>query len=152
MNSMWVPPQRITCRALALIWRGPELLMLRVNEEHGAVTGYRPIGGGIEFGETSEQAIYREIQEELGTAFLSERFLGFVENIYQMGGHQGHEVLALWQGKVADHTVYEQERVPYAEPHMQAKGNFMVWKDPFAAELPIFPETMLPLLKEVNHA
>lgn len=148
MTGLWTPPQKITCRALALIWRGPELLMIRVNEEDGDVRGYRPIGGGIEFGETSKETIKREIMEELGVEFIPVNFIGYVENIYQMGGHTGHELMALWEGKLADESLYGQEKIPYIEERKIAKGCFLVWKNPFDADLPVYPETMLEALKE----
>ena len=63
MGEIWIPPQQITVRVLALVWRGPELLMIRVDANSGTVRGYRPIGGGVEFMETSEHAIRREIRK-----------------------------------------------------------------------------------------
>lgn len=146
--KLWIPPREITCRALALVWRGPELLMIRVNEEHGEIRGYRPIGGGIEFGETSLETVQREVQEELGTPFQPESFLGWVENLYTFNGHPGHEMMALWEGTLADKKFYEQERIEYIEADKIAKQCFMVWRNPFAADLPVWPEKMLEKLKD----
>jgi 8-oxo-dGTP pyrophosphatase MutT (NUDIX family) len=146
--GLWIPPQHITCRVLALVWRGPELLMIRVNEEHGEVRGYRPIGGGVEFSETSLETIQREVREELGTEFQPKNFLGWVENIYTFGEHQGHELMALWEGSLDKAELYQQEQVPYIEADKIAKNCFMVWKNPFAADLPVWPEKMLEKLKD----
>ena len=44
----------------------------------------RPLGGGIDFGETSQDAIVREIREELGAELTDARLLGIVENIFEL--------------------------------------------------------------------
>jgi 8-oxo-dGTP pyrophosphatase MutT (NUDIX family) len=43
---------------------------------------YRPLGGGIDFSETGEEAARRELREELGVELGSVRFLGFLENLF----------------------------------------------------------------------
>ena len=35
--------------------------------------------GGIEFNETAEEALYREVKEELGVSFDVEKFEGLIE-------------------------------------------------------------------------
>lgn len=147
MSKLWIPPQKITCRALALVWRKDELLMLRVDEESGVVKGYRPLGGGIEFGETSDKAVVREVREELGCELLNPRLIGWVENVYHMNSATGHEVMALWQGELSDKSIYEQDKVAYVELDKIAAGCFLVWKNPFTAELPVYPDGLTELLK-----
>lgn len=51
---------------------------------------YRLIGGTIDFGETAEQAIHREILEELGTEIENVVQLNVIENIFQYEGRNGH--------------------------------------------------------------
>ena len=48
-------------------------------------TFYRPLGGGIEFGERSEETIRREIREELNEEVTALRYLGTLENIFVFG-------------------------------------------------------------------
>ncbi len=50
---------------------------------------YCPPGGGIEFGESSEEALRREINEELGTDIENPRLLGVLENIFTYDGERG---------------------------------------------------------------
>lgn len=69
---------------------------------------YRPLGGGIEFGEYSADAIKREISEELGTAVVGLRYLGTIENVFAYNGQTGHEIVMVYDGSFADRSLYEQ--------------------------------------------
>lgn len=82
-----------------------------VAEGHEPLKGqafYRPLGGGIEFGEYSADAIKREISEELGTAVVDLRYLGAIENIFTHDGKTGHEIVMVYDGSFADRSLYEQ--------------------------------------------
>ncbi|MEX2081522.1 MAG: NUDIX domain-containing protein, partial [Dehalococcoidia bacterium] len=52
---------------------------------------YRPLGGGIEFGETAEEAVIREMREEIGAETRVMRHLMTVENLFTYEGQPGHE-------------------------------------------------------------
>ena len=41
---------------------------MTVRDDQGNIKGYRPPGGGVEFGETAAEAVQREFTEELGFA------------------------------------------------------------------------------------
>lgn len=49
-------------------------------------------GGRVEFGETSEQALVREMQEELDADVTVDRLLWVVENMFEYAGTSFHEV------------------------------------------------------------
>ena len=50
---------------------------------------YRPLGGGIEFGEYGEEAVRREIMEELHTEIEDLSYLGMLENVFVFNGTPG---------------------------------------------------------------
>ena len=58
---------------------------------------YRLPGGGIEFGETFEQALKREIKEEIGANIIIGKQLGVFENIFIFNGKQGHEIIIAYE-------------------------------------------------------
>lgn len=62
---------------------------------------HRLIGGSVELGETHRNAIIREIDEELGACILDLDYLGVVENIFHLNGELGHEIVALYRGRLA---------------------------------------------------
>ena len=64
--TRWRPQDRIRVKALGLHWRDGRLLAAEVTGDSGAIKGYRPLGGSVEFGETARSAVIREFREELG--------------------------------------------------------------------------------------
>ena len=83
-----MPNQNEAIRPLAIcmIRRGNAFL---VQEFIHAETGnyfYRPLGGGIEFGEYGYYTICREMQEELNTIVTDIRYETMLENIFTYAG------------------------------------------------------------------
>lgn len=63
---------------------------------------HRLVGGGVELGERSADAVVREIGEELGTTLLAPRLLGVLESLFVYQGEAGHEVVFVYSGELAD--------------------------------------------------
>ena len=84
--------------AICVFSRGSRILL---NEGRDPLTGsrfLRPLGGGVEFGETGAQAVRREIREELGAAVRDVCYLGTIENLFTFGGRPHHEVVLVYDG------------------------------------------------------
>ena len=60
-------------------------------------TFYRPPGGGIEFGETSQEAGRRELQEEFGIEIDELTYLGVIENVFEFRGAPHHEICFIFE-------------------------------------------------------
>jgi 8-oxo-dGTP pyrophosphatase MutT (NUDIX family) len=110
---------------------------------------YRPLGGGIEFGEYSEQTIHRELKEEIGAEVCELKYLGTVENVYVFNGTPGHEIIQIYDGVLEDAELYELPEIIGRE--MDIDTTFRaVWKpvDEFGAGNSIlYPTGLLELLK-----
>ena len=65
-----------------------------------------PVGGGIEFGETSEQAAKREVLEELGAKAHSFQLLGVRENLFTFNRVQGHEIVFIYEAQFDNPALY----------------------------------------------
>lgn len=67
---------------------------------------FRPIGGGIEFGEYAAETIVRETREELGARVINPRYLFTLENLFEFNGERGHEIVLVYDAEFQDQTLY----------------------------------------------
>ena len=70
---------------------------------------YLPVGGGIEFGEYSVDAVRREVKEELGKEIVHERLLGISENIFTFDGKKEHEIVFTYVAEFKDQAAYNEK-------------------------------------------
>jgi ADP-ribose pyrophosphatase YjhB (NUDIX family) len=61
---------------------------------------HRLIGGSVEPGESAREAAVREVREELGAALVDLVRLGVLENIFELDGQPGHEVVFVHAGRL----------------------------------------------------
>lgn len=104
---------------------------------------YRPLGGGVEFGETSEEAVKRELQEEIGAELTNLRFCGSLENIFTHEGAKGHEIVLVWQADLADKTLYAQEKIVGDENGMEITAVWLPLSQ--RQQVTIYPPNILDL-------
>ncbi len=115
-------------------------------------TFYRPIGGGIEFGEHSREAIVREVREELNTSIANLRLLATLENIFIFNGRPGHEIVQVYDGEFEDEAFYQPPTLAGTEDN----GDLFtaVWKplSDFMGENapPLYPDGLLDLLQNTH--
>jgi len=111
--TLWRPASSITVKALALIWQDDALLLSDVHDDSGRVTGMRPLGGTVEFGEPWRDTLQREFLEELGARIhlLDEHFV--MENIYEHHGVIGHEIVFLCHAHFHDNSYYRMDTIVY---------------------------------------
>ena len=135
--------------ALCVIRRDGKLLVFEefdtVKEDHY----YRPLGGGIEFGERSSAAAAREMAEELNAEVHSLRWLGVLESIFIVDGQPGHEIVMLYEADFVDETIYR--RNPIWGQEGDGSPIKAVWKplDYFkTCRGRLVPEGLLAMLEE----
>ncbi len=96
----------IVVKAMLIVRNSGKLLFSRGYDTVKKQTFLRPLGGHVEFGEKGEEAIRREIQEELGCGVKNVKFLSVLENLFTYNGKQGHEIILMYEGKLADESLY----------------------------------------------
>ena len=114
-------------------------------------TFYRPLGGGIEFGEHSRDAIVREVREEIGQGIVNLRYLGAVENVFTCNGKRGHEIVLVYEGEFADAAMYARESLEGMED--SGERFKALWKPMSGFEQgqwPLYPDGLLELLMQAG--
>jgi len=85
---------------------------------------YRALGGGIEYGETSVEALVREFQEEIGKHIEVTKQLGVTENIFTYNGDLGHQIVFIHEAVFADNQDYSLDKFV----NIESEEGFSVWK------------------------
>ncbi len=137
--------ERIRPLALGIIWRGDEILVFEAYDHKDEIF-YRPLGGGIEFGERSQEALRREFREELGVELVNVRYLATTENIFTCNDQSGHEIVLLYEATLADSSFYEREIFEVHEEDEILPARWMSLREFQADGLPLYPDGLLELL------
>ena len=138
---------RVRAIVICVCRRGDRIPVSELRDIVKKETFYRPLGGTIEFGERGEAALRREFSEEINAELSDIRYLGTLENIFTCDGRRGHEIVLVYDGRLADESLYEQKAI---------RGNELgtpflaVWKrlDEFGpSKPPLYPDGLLELLQ-----
>ncbi|MGO4004275.1 NUDIX hydrolase [Pseudomonas fluorescens] len=143
-------PPRIRALALCVFHYQGRILVNRFDDPVTGRCMYRPLGGGIEFGETSAQAIVREIHEELDLPIDHLRLLGTLESLFVYNDKPGHEIVMVYDGQFTDPTRYEQ---PHLDGHESNGAPFRAtWQgsSSFTDESPLVPQGLQSLLQSAG--
>jgi diadenosine tetraphosphate (Ap4A) HIT family hydrolase/8-oxo-dGTP pyrophosphatase MutT (NUDIX family) len=131
--------------AICVLRHGDHILVTEgVDPETGARFA-RPLGGGVEVGETSASAVVRELREEIGADLTDLRLLGVLENLFTYDGSARHEIVFVYDARLIDERLYASPTITIREAGWTSPA---VWKrlDSFRADCPLFPAGLLDLL------
>ncbi|MFB4414247.1 NUDIX hydrolase, partial [Pantoea sp. ANP04] len=106
---------RIRALALCVFHHQGKILVNQFVDADTQQTLFRPLGGGIDFGEHSAQAIVREVQEELGQSINNLRLIGTLESLFVYDGKPGHEIVQVYDACFEDATVYQRAQLDAQE-------------------------------------
>lgn len=136
--------------ALCIFHHHGKILVNQFYDPAEGQTLFRPIGGGIEFGERSIDAIVREVREELGLSISEVRLIGTLESIFTYAGKPGHEIVQIYDARFDDVTVYER---PWLDGCESDGASFKAtWHNSssFTATSRLVPEGLSDLLKNAS--
>jgi ADP-ribose pyrophosphatase YjhB (NUDIX family) len=108
---------------------------------------FRPLGGAVEFGELAEEALHREIREELDREIENVVQLGVIENRFEYRGQPGHEVVFVFDASFVDRGVYSERTVTICEAGWDGPAEWLVLREPLPA--PLYPAGLLGLVQTV---
>jgi ADP-ribose pyrophosphatase YjhB (NUDIX family) len=128
-----------------------ELLVSRLGPfpEDDEAVFFRPPGGGVEFGETTTEAVVREFDEELDATVRIEGFAGVVENRFAFAGEHHHEHCFVYLVAFADDARYEMASMHGVEDDgdVTYETEWATLDDLEPREEPLYPEGFRALLE-----
>ena len=135
--------------ALCVFLNNNRILVFEGYDKARDETFYRPLGGGIEFGEKAEDTVRRELNEEINVEIEDVRYLGTLENIFTFNGGSYHEVVMVYDAALIESGLYEQAVIVGKE----ANGDTIraLWKslDEFeSGKLILYPSGLMELLRK----
>lgn len=139
-------PGEIRVLALGLIQDGDRTFISQGFDPAKQQTFYRAMGGGVDFGETSRDALAREFQEEIQAELKNIKYLGCLENLFIFNGNPGHEIIQLYQCDFVDPKFYQLEQLVFAEGKRQKTALWVEINRFKSGELKLVPEQFLDYL------
>ncbi|EUB83302.1 NUDIX hydrolase [Pseudomonas sp. GM30] len=142
--------RRIRALAICVFHHNGKILVNEFRDPVSQQICFRPVGGGIEFGETSAEAIVREVQEELGLSMSDLRLLGTLESLFVYNGKPGHEIVQVYDATFADPRTYERAQI---HGHESDGAPFIIrWHDSasFSEHGSLVPKGLHELLKSAG--
>ena len=97
--------------AVCLLRNGKRMLVSEGYDPSSRYHFCRPLGGEIEFGERSRDAVAREIREEIGAEVENLKLVGVLENVFTYAGRRAHEVVFVYDADLADRSLYGREEI-----------------------------------------
>ena len=133
--------RHVRVSARGVVRRGDDLLVAREHDPSGDSFHYL-LGGGVEFGEHSEDALHREFDEELGVTLENVSYHATYEEVFSVDGQAEHEVWRVYETDIAEGWPYEKAEFEGYEPEYDEVIE-CVWKPPSAfasGEETLYPE------------
>jgi 8-oxo-dGTP pyrophosphatase MutT (NUDIX family) len=142
-------PGSIRPISIGVVRRDASIFVFEGHDTLKEETFYRPLGGGIEFGERSAQAVRREFQEELSAELANLRPIGVLENLFTHEGRPWHEIVFVFEADFTDTALYDQKFVTcIRENDCQFKAMWMPISDFSGGKAILYPDGLLELLSK----
>ncbi|MGD6895796.1 NUDIX hydrolase [Bacillus infantis] len=118
---------RPRANTLGIIYKDGRILAEKLSGKHSKGEGvfYRPLGGTIELGETSIDALKREFMEEIGAEINIVNYIACLENIYSINGITRHELTQLYEAELVNESLYEKESIPLNENGRKSEAKWI---------------------------
>jgi 8-oxo-dGTP pyrophosphatase MutT (NUDIX family) len=104
----------------------------------------------VEPGETTREAVAREIAEELGLQIDALKLLGVLENIFVLDGQPKHEIVFVYDGRFVDESVYARDELHGWEANGEPLRATWRRLDSFEEKHRLVPEGLWELLRSTD--
>ncbi|MEK7170409.1 MAG: NUDIX domain-containing protein [Patescibacteria group bacterium] len=128
----------IVVKAMCIFRRGDgKLLFSRGYDEVKKEAFLRPLGGHVEFCEKGEDAIRRELREEVGSEIRNLKLLQVLENIFTYHGKSAHEIIFMYEGELENPPT--KDRFTFTDGGKTIEAGWFSKADVEKEGIPIFP-------------
>lgn len=136
--------EHIRVKVLAWLQDGDAIFVVKMHDEFKGDDYYRPIGGSVEFGETTHAALLREVQEELCTGICITGEPLILENLFTCDGKQGHEIDYVYPSQFVDPAFNRRQVYPLIEANgIQFEAAWITLSKFLDGGLRLVPEALL---------
>lgn len=92
----------IRAKVVCVLRNAERFLLMRITDPHDGRQMLIPPGGGVEFGERLDEAVVREVFEEVGIRIAPPKRLGMLENVFSFAGKPEHELIFVYEAPCPD--------------------------------------------------
>jgi ADP-ribose pyrophosphatase YjhB (NUDIX family) len=143
--NAWRPPATVRPVAVGIVRRGDLLMASR--RDDGTITGWRPLGGTIEFGERAADALKREFVEELGVTLDEPKLLCVLESLYRHHDTPGHEIV--FEARLADAAAYGKDGFTFDDGGVRNDVRWVALARFRAGQEQLFPAGLLEQIENL---
>lgn len=136
--------------ALCILRRGDAFLVAELEDAQTGMVFHRPPGGGVEPGESPEQALRRELQEELAIVVDRVEPLSSIDHVWYWKGREVRERAWLFVADAADNLQLSPTELPVL---METNGERIrtLWRPLRAQQLPVLcPQGLEEVLERIS--
>jgi hypothetical protein len=113
------PPPVIQVMAYCIIRRNHEMLLRRQAMQTPGDILFYPVGGALQVGEYSWDAVRRQVPSALGSSAKNLTFMGPNEFIGQQEGRLFHQIIFLFEAELANSDLYHRPQIKGQGPDQQ---------------------------------
>lgn len=139
-------PGEIRVLALGWVQDGERVFLSQGYDPGKQQTFYRAMGGGVEFGETSREALQREFYEEIQAEITNIRYLDCIESLFTYNNKPGHEILFVYECDFVDPKFYQIDKLDFKEGKRKKTALWVDTNSFKTGESQLLPEQFLNYL------
>lgn len=138
--------KNIRINALCIIKNDNKILVSKGEDVVKGEVFLRLLGGAVEFGEKSIDALKREFLEELGATLKNEKLLSVIENIFEFNGDLMHEITFLYYAEIVEDRFFESDKFKILDSEKEKFAEWVSLGEVKEREMKIYPERALDFL------